>query len=395
MGRKRTRRPLRRAYPTGQPQGIAPTPAERELIIQRRDDLLKELIEIFVARPPTEHMAAVNRLAQTYGAVEVQTVLDRFQQRSQRPLVGEEPGLYREYRLAYARFGGQRRFLSKPEFEGLSFEHAMLFAKREWKSVLRRGPGRREQELRHLLLVDEQMWDDIFPPAPPPPPRDFVTPPAGSYPGRLTELLKLGWKHVLSPGEGANEQTMATWARKAEDWQPLIPDLERMALDEGLLASWPADPASWASLHALRLLGYLHAYPSAGRLLALMDRENDWLSDLLPSVWAEMGPQAAEPLWAYLLDHEHNPEQRGNVMIGLQKLAEEHPSYRPEVIQGLVHLLDNAPTEDGTANAYIAHVLGEMRATDTLPALRRAYKAKKVDLKTMTWDDVMARMQKP
>ena len=126
-----------------------------------------------------------------------------------------------------------------------------------------------------------------------------------------------------------------------------------------------------------------------------MDRENDWLSDLLPSVWAEMGPQAAESLWAYLVDREHNPEQRGNVMIGLQKLAEEHPSYRPEVIQGLVHLLDDAPTEDGTANAYIAHVLGEMRATEALPVLRRAYKARKVDLKTMTWDDVMAKMRKP
>lgn len=377
MKRKRIRRTSRRAYPT---------PAERELIIQRRDDLMKELIEIFVATPPNEERAAINRLTQTYGAAEVRLVLGRFQKRTRRPMVGEEPGLYREYRLAYARFGGERRFLSKPEFEDMSFKHARLFAEREFKALLRRGPGQQERESRSLLLIDEQMWDDVFPPAPPQRPPDFVAPPADSYPGPLKELLDLGWK--------ADEKTMATRARKAAIWKPLVPDLERMILDEGLLAGWPADPPSWAPLHALRLLGYLHAHPSAGRLLTLMDRENDWLSDLLPSVSAEMGPQAAEPLWAYLLDREHSPEQRGNVMVGLQKLAEEHPRYRPEVVQGLTRLLDDSPARDGRANAYIAYVLGELRATEALPALRRAYRAKKVDLKTMTWDDVMVRMQK-
>ncbi|MFQ5856204.1 MAG: hypothetical protein ACE5LU_11230 [Anaerolineae bacterium] len=377
MKRKRRSRPARRTYPTD---------AERELIIQRRDDLLRELIEVFVATPPSEERIAINRLTRTYGAAEVRLVLDKFQKRSRRPMVGEEPGLYRAYRLAYARFGGARRFLSKPEFEDLSFEHARLFAEREFKALLRRGPGRRERELRDLVLTDEQMWDDIFPPAPPQRPPDFVAPPAGSYPGPLKELLELGWK--------AGEKTMTTRARKATIWRPLVPDLERMVLDEGLLAGWPADPASWAPLHALRLVGYLGAHPSAGSLLTLMDREEDWLSDLLPSVWTEMGPQAAEPLWAYLLDREHSPEQRGNVMVGLQKLAEKHPRYRPGVVQGLARLLDDAPAEDGRANAYIAYVLGELRATEALPALRRAYKAKKVDLKTMTWDDVMVRMRK-
>jgi len=364
---------------------VYPTPAERELIIQRRDDLLKELVEMFVTRPPTKHRAAVSRLAQTYGAAEVQLVLRSFQERGHRPLVGEEPGLYREYRLVFARFGGERRFLSKPEFEEISYEHASLFARREFKSLLRRGPGKRERELRHLLLTEERMWNDIFPPAPPPRPPDFAAPPAGSYPTRLKELLKLGWK--------TDERVIAARARKVAGWKPLIPDLERMVLDEGLLSGWPADPSAWAPLHALQLLGRLRAHPSAGGLLALMDRENDWLSDLLPSVWAEMGPQAAEPLWAYVLDRQHNPEQRGNVMLGLWQVAQKHPGNRAGIVEGLHRLLDEAPTEDGEANAYIAYALGQLRAVETIPALRRAYQAGKIDPKVVAWEDLMAWME--
>jgi hypothetical protein len=376
MKRKRTRRRPQRGHPTA---------AKRQLIIQRRDDLLKQLIDIFVATPAGEHVAMVNRLTQTYGVAEVKLVLDRFQRQSGRPLVGEEPGLYREYRRAYARFGGERRFLPKQEYEDLSYKHVMLLAEREWKALPRRGPGRREQELRHLLLIDERMWDDLFPPAPPRRPPGFVAPGVGSYPRPVKELLELGWK--------VNEQAMTARAQKADVWKPLVPDLERLVLDEGLLAGWPADSSAWAPLHALRLLGYLGAHPSAGRLLALMDREDDWLSDLLPSVWADMGPQAAEPLWGYLHDRQHSPEQRGNVLIGLQRLAEKHPQVRPDVIQGLVRLLDGAPAEDGTASAYLAYVLGELQATEALPALRRAYKAERVDVNTVTWDDLMAKMR--
>jgi len=379
-------RPGRRKRKQRSQERVYPTPEERERIIQRRDDLLKELIELFVTRPSDEHMDEVKRLTRVYGVAEVQIVRDSFQKISRRPLVGEEAGLYREYRLAFARFGGERRFLRKQEYEDLSYQHAMLVAKREWKSLFRRGPSRQEQELRALLLIDERNWEDITPPAPPPRPTDFAMPPVGSYPPRVNKMLELGWK--------ADEKAVTARVGRTADWQPFIPDLERMVLDEGLLSGWPAEPPSWAPLHALRLLGRLSAHQSAERLLALMDREDDWLSDLLPSVWAEMGPRAAEPLWVYVRDRQHNPEQRGNVMIGLQKLAEKHRPYRRAVVQGLLRLLDDAPEEDGTASAYIAHALGELGAVETLPALRRAYDEDKVSLDILTWDDVVAMMER-
>lgn len=380
------KRPVRRKRRRKLQERVYPTPAERQRIIQRRDDLLKELIELFVTRPPAGHMGEIERLVQEYGVAEVQVVLDSFQKNTQRPFVNDEAALYREYRLAFARFGGERRFLSKQEYEDLSYQHGLLVGEREFKSLFRRGPSRRERELRDLLLIDERNWEDITPPAPPPRPPDFAAPPAGSYPPRPQKLLKLGWQ--------ADEKAIRARVGRAADWKPFIPDLERVVLDEGLLSGWPAEPPSWAPLHALRLLGYLRAHQSAGRLLALMDRENDWLSDLLPSVWVEMGPQAAEPLWAYIRDRRHNAEQRGNVMIGLQRLAEKHRPYRREVVEGLAQLLDDAPDEDGTANAYIAHVLSELGDVEAFPALRRAYDEDRINLGIMTWDDVMVRMEK-
>lgn len=374
--RKRKRKPQERVYPT---------PVERQRIIQRRDDLLKELIELFVTRTPAEHMGEIERLAHEYSVAEVQIVLDSFQKSTQRSFLNDEATLYRDYRLTFARFGGERRFLSKQEYEDLSYQHSLLVGEREFKSLFRRRPGKRERELRNLLLIDERMWEDITPPAPPPRPSDFTAPPAGSYPPRPRKLLKLGWK--------ADEKALRARVGRAANWKPFIPDLERMVLDGGLLSGWPAEPPSWAPLHALRLLGHLRAHQSAGRLLALMDWENDWLSDLLPSVWAKMGPRAAEPLWAYIRDRRHNPEQRGNVMIGLQRLAEKHRPYRREVVNGLSQLLDEAPDEDGTANAYTAHVLSELRDVEALPALRRAYDEDRINLEIMTWDDVMVRME--
>jgi hypothetical protein len=164
-----------------------------------------------------------------------------------------------------------------------------------------------------------------------------------------------------------------------------------MVFDEGLLSGWPAEPISWAPLHVLRLLGLLRAHALAGRLLALMERENDWLSDLLPSVWGKMGPQAAEPLWAYVRDRRHLPQSRGVAMAGLQELAERERSYRRTVVEGLVRLLDESPAEDARANGYIVYILEEMEAVEALPALRSA--EGKVDSKVINLEEAIRELE--
>lgn len=369
MKKKRHRK--RRLHPQAPPHSPSaarartyPSPAERERIIRRRDGLMKQAIKLLIATPPDRHKIAIERLVRKYGYQDVVRVFELIRDGGERPYFGDEAYLYREYRRTFARFGGERRFLSKPEFEDLTYRHGLMVVKREFKSLFRLGPGKRERELAALLLLHERMWDDLFPPMPPPRPPDFVAPQPDNYPPRLQGLLTLGW-------EADDEKAIRARIGNPAALKPFLPDLERMVFDEGLLSGWPAEPASWAPLHVLQLFGALCAYPLAGRLLRLMERENDWLSDLLPAVWGRMGPQAAEPLWAYLRERQYPPERRSIAMAGLQEIAMRERSYRRTVIDGLMQLLDESPAEDAQANGYIVFFLKMMDAVEALPLLRR------------------------
>jgi hypothetical protein len=358
-----------------------PIPRERQRIIERREKLREEIIYVLVRSDPQADQD-IARLAQVYGADDVELILRTISERaSQSAVVGEEPALYRKYRVAFARFGGTRRLLGKQEFEELAFEATKMVAKDFLKPEIFRKPSRRQRELEDLLLTGVEIWEDITPEDPPPRPSTFVSPPAGQYSPPLNGLLNLGWQ--------ADEQAVSAFARLASLQASHVPDLLRMVLDEELRGGWPADAPTWAPLHALRLLGQLRARQTAAPLLALMEDENDWLSDLLPSVWAAMGPKAASPLWDYLEQRVAPPQWRGNVIIGLAHMGQEHKAYRREVIDGFIKLLEESPPGDEEANGYVVHALASLlKVRRAWPAIRRAYDSNKLDDSIMTLDDV-------
>jgi hypothetical protein len=146
----------------------------------------------------------------------------------------------------------------------------------------------------------------------------------------------LTWGWVL------DEERIVQAARNKAKWQPAIPHLLRAIFDEGLLSCWPAKDAGWAPYHALHLLDHLQAHKYAGQLLALMDRENDWLFDRLPVVWGQMGLQAAPPLWTYLENRAHDPDKRAIVPNGLAAIAQAQPRSRPNIITALIDWLQKS-----------------------------------------------------
>lgn len=362
----RSRRKKRKPDPR---QNKYPSPTERERIIQRRDKLLKELIEIMVAYPGDSRR--IDKLVQLYGAQEVHLVLDAFQKKAQQAeLIGNETAIYRQYRHTFARFGGDRPFLTRQEYGDLSFQHGMLLAKREFKSPIPRKPGARERELRDLLLIDAAFGDDITPPAAPPRPADFAAPPPGTFAYPAQTLFKWGWN--------LGDERAKDNARNTNKWRLAAGDLVRMALDEGLLNGWPGEPASWAPYHALEMLGHLCAHQAAGQLFALFEQENDWLSDRLAVTWGRMGPQAEPPLWDYLDDSQHNSARRSVVMLGLSKIAVANPERRSNVVEKLTRLLHQASADDGEANAYLVYVLNLLRAVEAADVVTAAFEQGKV-----------------
>jgi hypothetical protein len=370
--KRRLERPVRRIE-RGEPSRY-PSPAERERIIQQRDNLARQLIYATVAHPGDT--SYIERLARQYGPQEVAFVVNAIQTRSaETELISDEATIYRHYRRAFARFGGDRPFLSMQEYGNLNLEHGKLIAPHMAAPGFFEGitytPGPRERELRDLLLTDVGFGEDLIPPAVPPRPADFKAPLPGHYDDPVQELLTWGWD--------LDEQRAAQAARNVAWWRPAIPDLVRMVLDEGLLHGWPGEAPSWAPYHALHVLGYLRAHEVAGQLLALPDQKNDWLSDKLPTVWARMGPQAEPPLWEYLSNSQHAPPKRGLVLLGLATIAATHPARRSDIVGRFVRLLQRAPADDAEANAYIVYVLKRLEAVEATQAISAAFAQGKVD----------------
>jgi len=375
--RKRTR-PRRRER--SQPQVEYPSPAERGRIIRQRSKLIKELGFVFIPEHRSDRDRRIAQLARRYGYRNLQVVLDNFGKLTAgRDLIGEEAFLYRSYRRAFARFGGDRPFLDRQEYERLVWEHTLLFGKRELLSARPPSPSPRERELFDLLLLQSDYWEDITPPAVPPRPADYDAPSPGQYGDPVDEFLTWGWdleRHVIEYG------------RNESEWRSAIPDLVRMTLDEGLLNGWPGETSSWAPYHALHILGHLGAHQVAGHLLALMNVPNDWLSDRLPSIWAQMGPQVEPLLWEYVNDQVNDAQKRSAALKGLELIAQLHPARRLGVIAGMARRLQSSSAKDAEMNGYVVFILNRMQATEAGDAILDAFEQGKVDTKIMTLEDV-------
>ncbi len=353
-----------------------PSPEEREAIIIRRNQLRLEFIGL-VARDQLPDSPAGRRLVEKYGEEELGVILKQFDSAFLNNNVVETEAFgYRRYRQIYAQFGGARPFFSASEYKRLRAEHAKNFA-----ALLKnqRIPNERQEELSDLLLMDSELWEDLVPQDHPPRPAGFPQP-GQTYQPPLTALLEYG-ADLVPP---------AVFARNLESWRKHIPALTRMALDPLLLDGWPADPASWGPWYALLLLGELGAVESAYSLSDLADVENDWLSDLLPEIWAGMGPEVEPFLWMILEDLAHSTKKRGLAANALQLLADEEFALRGKVIDAFGRLISN-PATPPELNAYLVYFLGQLEAQGVLrPVIEAAFAENRIDteiieLEEMEW----------
>jgi hypothetical protein len=319
-----------------------PSPDEREKIIQMRRDISMELLMMMLSGiAPESHKAQA--LRKKYGEAEITRALEKLEEGMQFPsIIADKARSYREYRQRYARFGAGLRFLSSKELEDVYKENAESLITEE------------ANEAARLLLIGWRDWEDITPPAIPAPPADYPAPAPTSYPAPISEFLK--WGDDLNRSDQFENE--AEWLQ----WKKHIPALTRMALDPGLLNGWPADPASWAPWHAIHALGNMQAWDSAPAIASLADLENDWLSDHLPHIWADMGREVEPILWMLLETKTASAKQRGLAAEGLQILSKDTEAMEDRVISGLEKMLKNETSFDPTLNAYLLHTLAKMGA---------------------------------
>ena len=350
-----------------------PTPEERQQIIQLRQELLMELAMLVVTGIKPDD-SKVRGLAGKYSVEELERATHIIGERLTFPLpIAEDAKSYREYRQRYARFGAGLKFYTAKEIEELQKEH--LKATREPDDI------NQESELDKLLLHGWRDWEDITPPAIPLPPDDFTAPQPAAYPVPINELLE--WGDDLHRSHNFADET------DFNHWKKHIPALTRMAFDPGLLNGWVTEKASWAPWHAIHALGALQAWESAPALAKLADLENDWLSDHLPHIWADMGMEVEPSLWMIVEDHSASSKRRGLAVQSLFMLTEEIEAMENKVIKGFERILRNTKTSDPTVNAYIIHFLREMDAVDDVrETIESAFDEDRVDPDIIALEDL-------
>lgn len=350
-----------------------PTPEEQEQIVQLRQELSVELIKIMVmgGKPGG---AEVQALVSKYGTEEVQRATRKFSETMELPtFIADDAKSYREYRQRYARFGAGLKFYTAKGMDELfeSYKSSMTGDEDENSFA----------EYERTLLFGWRDWEDITPPAIPSRPDDFNAPQPAVYSAPINKLLE--W--------GDDLHRSHKFADKADflNWRKYIPALTRMALDPGLLDGWVVDKSSWAPWHAIHALGALQAWESAPALASLADRENDWLSDHLPHIWADMGAEVEPSLWMILENASGSEKQRGLAAQSLHMMTEDNEAIENKVIRGFDKIIGNTKTFNPSVNAYMIHFLNEMESVDEVrETIELAFKEERVDLNIITLDDL-------
>ena len=356
-----------------------PSPEEREKIIRLRKELSFEFIKLMVLNAQPED-PRVRALFKKYGKDELLRAERVFREGMESPSrVADDARSFRDYRLRYARFGAGLKFYTSKEMNDLYVEHAMQYSAildSEDMAVIDD-----ENKVGKLMLVGWRDWDDITPPAIPPAPADFDAPPPASYQAPIAEFLEWGAnlkKHLDFEDE-----------REYSQWKKHVPALARMALDPGLLNGWPSDLASWAPWHAIHALGNLQAWESAPALAELADLENDWLSDHLPHIWADMGREVEPSLWMILETSSASAKRRALAAEGLYMMSDGNDAMENKAIKGFERILQNTKTFNPTLNGYLISFLQDLEALDDVwDAIDSAFEENRVDSNIVSREDL-------
>jgi len=353
-----------------------PNPQEREALLHLRKMLSAEIIFLAVMRVPLED-PRYRELIKKYGKEEVEQARASFAKGMELSRVADDARSYRDYRLRYSRFGAGLKFYTLKEMDELYGQYGELI-KESMHSEGAISMSGQQNEVEKVLLMDWHSWEDITPQAIPPRPADFTCPPPASYSAPVSDLLEYGpdLEKQYDPSD--------------PKWKRAIPALTRMALDPGLLNGWPAENASWASWHAIHILGLLEAWESAPALAELVDLENDWLSDHLAHIWADMGRDAEPTLWMILENPSASEKQHGLAAEALSTLAEDDAAISKKVVTGFGKILQNTKSFDPAVNAYLIMFLKGMdNALDELePIVDDAFEQGRVDLDIITPEDI-------
>lgn len=376
--------------------------AEAAYLDLMRDSMLEKVdMESAAAKAYREHGAHLNFVLYHYKA-------------RRNEFIGEGSWFFRQYRAQFARFGGDRPYLdraayedceeqymtqllpqvlqaSEALFEGLPPEAAeALRGMRdpELDRQLALASDEEKARLEDLLLREHWLVADILTEEPPPRPTDWLSPRCGEYELPVAGLLAFGPLLDIDWEDSRRRDPLLGQEAAPED-------LLRMATDPGLLGGWPADPAAWAPIHAMGLIGVLDLSDRAESFREIIEPRGweDWYSDyLFEQCLGHMGPAIEPFLWSLIEDRKLEVETRGLALCALREIAGRHPARLEAIAVDIAEFMQGKPRLDRsrkTLNSFAAHILYGKVFPQTVadPAIAAAHAADRLDLKVYNPDE--------
>lgn len=214
--------------------------------------------------------------------------------------------------------------------------------------------------------------------------------PESAQPAPVARLLDLGEPKVSRDLEWPSYQALGITPAH-------IPALIAIAVDKSLLTiEDESDSRGWAPVHAWRALGQLRSQEAIEPLLRLFHeiKDNDWVIEELPDVFALIGPPAFDPLARYLANESYPVYSRLVAATGLMEMGLAFPEVRDQSVSVLSAQLQGfAGNTPGMNGVLIAHLV-ELGAVEKSDLILTVFTDGQVDRFIVgDWRDIQVRLQ--
>ena len=161
-----------------------------------------------------------------------------------------------------------------------------------------------------------------------------------------------------------------------------VPELIRMITDSDLNNAKQDSLEVWAPLHAWRTLGQLRSVEASKPLVRLFDtlQHDDWLATELRTVFSLIGPASIPAITEFMGDRGVDEFCRISAPACLEQIARDHPDHREECVGDLERQLALYESNGPVLNAFLILSLTDLKATETIDVIRKAFFADCVDL---------------
>ena len=164
----------------------------------------------------------------------------------------------------------------------------------------------------------------------------------------------------------------------------------RKAMQDGCNWRWNKEESSWMPIHAIHILALIKTNEALILLLDIIryrgDDLDDWLTESVSNLLYAFGEDAIGPLKEFTRDETLEPFVRSSASNALITLSKKYPSYKDEIKEHLLKLLNT--TNDQTFTSLIIDTIAGFHDISVLPEIQRAFDEKRTDEVLIQIEDV-------